>query len=192
MSKWKSLIALATIAGVAGISTAAFGLPWDVDMADAQSVRGYENQMIGIPAGVVAQDSKLSPRGYSRNHKRGSVEGEALRPPMAASPEVLAEGKFMYGAYCAPCHGSDGVVLGPVAQPGRYPGVVALGGANGIAKNRTDGWIYLTVRNGGVIMPSYGWAMDDEEMWALVHYVRTLPNARYIPPAPKPAEEAPQ
>ncbi len=84
----------------------------------------------------------------------------------------------MYGIYCTPCHG-DGVVVGAVGEPGRFPGVVPLAGPRGIAKSRTDGWIYLTIRNGGAIMPNYGWAMSDEEMWAIVDYVRTLPNAQH-------------
>jgi mono/diheme cytochrome c family protein len=189
-SKSKWLLGLGALVGL-GASTAAFGLPWDVDMADSQAVKGYEGQLVGIPDGAVAQDSVLSPRSYAPNFVRGSAEGEALQPPMPASEQVLATGETMYKTYCAPCHGNDGVNLGPVAQPGRYPGVVALAGNTGIAKNRSDGWIYLTIRNGGAIMPYYGWAMTDDEIWATVHYIRTMPNAKYIPPAPK-AEEGEQ
>ena len=96
----------------------------------------------------------------------------------------------MYNIYCTPCHG-DGETVGPVGEPGRFPGVVSLAGAAGVAKLRTDGWIYLTIRNGGAIMPYYGWAMSDDEIWATVHYIRTMPNSQYIPPAP-PAEEGEQ
>lgn len=182
-------LAFVAALGLAGMSTAAFGLPWDLDMADSQAVRGYEKQLLPPPAGVVAQENILSPRGYAPNFKRGTPEGDALQAPFAASGDVLATGETMYNTYCSPCHGTDGANLGPVAQPGRYPGVVALAGANGIAKNRTDGWIYLTIRNGGAIMPSYSWAMSDSEIWSTVHYVRTLENARYIPPAPVEAPE---
>jgi mono/diheme cytochrome c family protein len=66
------------------------------------------------------------------------------------------------------------------------PGVVPLAGTAGVARLRTDGWIYLTIRNGGAVMPSYGWAMSDEEMWAVVAHVRTLANGAYAPPAPTP------
>lgn len=187
-----TLLGGGALALLAGVGTAAFGLPWDIDMADSQAVRGYEQQLVGLPPGTVAQAAVTSPRGFAVNYLRGSDEGNALQAPFAPSEDVLARGKTMYGTYCTPCHGSDGVNLGPVAQPGRYPGVVALAGANGIAKNRTDGWIYLTIRNGGAIMPSYSWAMTDDEMWSTVLYLRTLSGARYIPPAPKPAEEAPQ
>jgi len=186
------LFAVLAAIGLGTVSTAAFGLPWDIDMADSQAVRGYEEQLVGVPEGVVAQDHLLSPRSFAANYKRGTPEGNALQAPFPAAGDALATGEKMYNTYCSPCHGSDGVNLGPVAQPGRYPGVVALAGANGIAKNRTDGWIYLTIRNGGAIMPSYSWAMSDTEIWSLVHYVRTLDNARYIPPAPKPAEEGQQ
>ena len=189
MTASKRILALAAVLGL-GASTAAFGLPWDVDMADSQAVRGYEGQLIGIPEGVVAQESMLSPRNHVPNFVRGSAEGEALTAPMPATEQVLAQGETMYNTYCTPCHG-DGVNLGPVAQPGRYPGVVALAGGAGVAKARSDGWIYLTIRNGGAIMPYYGWAMSDDEIWSVVHYIRTMPNAKYIPPAP-PAEEGEQ
>jgi hypothetical protein len=47
---------------------------------------------------------------------------------------------------------------------------------------KTDGYVYLTITNGGQIMPSYGWAMNDQEAWSVVHYLRTLPDATYISP----------
>ena len=189
MRKLSTLAAAGAVVTLAGLSTAAFGLPWDIDMADSQAVRGYEEQLIGIPEGAVAQDNMQSPRGFTPNFKRGTPEGDALQAPFPADAQSLARGEVMYNTYCAPCHGQDGVNLGPVAKPGRFPGVVALGGSNGIAKNRTDGWIYLTIRNGGAIMPYYGWAMSDAEIWSVVQHVRTFDNAKYIPPAP-PTEEA--
>jgi len=188
MTASKRILAAAAFVGL-GASTAAFGLPWDVDMADSQAVKGYEGSLQGLPDGVVAQDRVVSPRKHAPNFVRGSEEGEALTPPMPANEQVLATGETMFKTYCAPCHG-DGVKLGPVAQPGRYPGVVSLGGAAGVAKARSDGWIYLTIRNGGAIMPYYSWAMTDDEIWATVHYIRTMPDAKYIPPAP--AEEGEQ
>ncbi len=188
MTASKRILAVAALVGL-GASTAAFGLPWDVDMADSQAVKGYEGSLQGIPDGVVAQDRVVSPRKHAPNFVRFTEEADALQAPMPATEQVLATGETMFKTYCTPCHG-DGVNLGPVAQPGRFPGVVPLGGANGVASGKTDGHIYLTIRNGGAIMPYYGWAMTDDEIWATVHYVRSLPNAKYIPPAP--AEEGEQ
>jgi mono/diheme cytochrome c family protein len=162
-----------------GVASAAWGLPWDVDMADGAQVKAYERLMPGLPDGVVSQPARTTPKLYAVNMARGSAEGQSLTNPYADDLEL---GKKMYGVYCTPCHGVDGVVLGAVAQPGRLPGVVPLAGAAGVAKSRTDGWIYLTIRNGGAVMPSYGPAMSDPEMWATVAYVRTLDNAKYVPP----------
>jgi mono/diheme cytochrome c family protein len=167
---------------MAGSSTA-FGLPWDVDMADGQAQKAYSIPMAVLPEGVIPQEHIFSPKAHMPNMSRMDPEANGLMAPFPASPDAIEQGRKMFGVYCTPCHG-DGQVLGPVAAPGRFPGVVPLSGDTGVAKLRTDGWIYLTIRNGGALMPSYGWAMDDTEMWSIVHYVRTLPNARQTPPAP--------
>src|SRR5262245_33664818 len=153
-------------AGILSVSTVAIGLPWDIDMADTQIVKAYEERMYGPVEGTVAQPNLLTPEPQVTDFVRTSAEGPALPSPYPADDHELALGGRMFGIYCSPCHGVDGVNLGPVAQPGRLPGVVPLGGAAGVAHLRTDGWIYLTIRNGGAVMPSYGWAMSDEEMWA--------------------------
>lgn len=187
----KRFAAFATLAGM-GLATAAIGLPWDIDMADSQGHKAYEVPMKGIAEGAIAQPDIQSPVGYAPNYERGSDEGEALKSPLPNDEATLALGEKMFSTYCTPCHG-DGENLGTVAQPGRFPGVIALSGASGVAKTRTDGWIYLTIRNGGAVMPYYSWAMTDEEMWSIVHYVRTLPDAAYVPPTPADdAEEAAQ
>lgn len=173
-------------AGILGVSSVAIGLPWDIDMADTQIVKAYEERMSGPVDGTVAQPNLLTPEPQVQNWTRTSPEGQALTSPYPADEHQLALGARMFGIYCTPCHGTDGVTLGPVAQPGRLPGVVALAGAAGVARLRTDGWIYLTIRNGGAVMPTYGWAMSDEEMWAVVRHVRTLENSTYVPPEPTP------
>lgn len=177
--------------GLAGLTLAsgvAIALPWDIDMADSQSVKAYERPMKAPPEGVVAQDHVLTPKGFAPNFDRFTPEGQALANPYPADATHLALGEKMYGIYCTPCHG-DGEKLGPVAEPGRFPGVVPLSGNGGVLKARTDGWVYLTIRNGGAIMPYYGWAMNDREMWSIVHYVRTLPNGAYVPPQPAAPQE---
>jgi mono/diheme cytochrome c family protein len=93
----------------------------------------------------------------------------------------------MFDVYCSPCHGKvqEGKIpeLGTVATAG-YPGVAVLTGTGGILQSRSDGQVYGTIRKGSVMMPAYGWAMTDTEMWSIVHYVRTLDQATYTPPTP--------
>ncbi|MEZ4240251.1 MAG: cytochrome c [Myxococcota bacterium] len=186
---WRRIAVQALLgAGVLGASSVALGLPWDVDMADGQQRKGYSFEMKAPPAGAVAQPSLTSPNPYTPNYVRGTPEGNALPLP-SNSDETVAQGKKMYETYCAPCHGVDGINLGAVAQPGRLPGVLALAGPAGVAKLRSDGYIYLTIRNGGAVMPAYGWAMTDDEMWSTVAYVRTLKDAAAPAPAPNPQEQ---
>lgn len=181
-------------AGVFGFltltSTVAFGLPWDIDMADAQSVKGYEYLMTPPPEGVVPQENILTPTRFVENYSLGSAEGKALQNPVPSSEAHLELGEKMYTTYCTPCH-ANGQGLGKVAEAG-YPGIAILAGNNGRLAKLTDGQVYLTIRNGKGLMPNYSWAMNDTEMWSLVHHLRTLPNGAYVPPPPPAPEEAPQ
>ena len=207
-------LALAALTAGLAAPTAAFALPWDVDMVDSPARRGYscweyttdeegnrvcKRGMQPLPEGVVSQPNLLSPSAQKTPEidKMDMDAWSALENPMAATPEVLARGERMFRVYCTPCHGipdAQGRIenLGTVAQPGRMPGVVGLTGSNGILQSRTDGLVYRTIRVGNAIMPSYGWAMTDDEMWSIVTYTRTLDNGAYKPPPPPPAEEVEQ
>jgi len=190
MSRVHKLAAAGAAIVALGVSSIALGLPWDLDMADGQAKKAFSHDMPGLPQGVVAQDNVLSPRGFARNGARGLASSADIVAP-ASSDASVASGAEMYRIFCTPCHGADGINLGPVAAPGRLPGVVALAGPTGVAKLRSDAWLYLTIRNGGAVMPSYGHAMTEAELWATVHFVRTLKNSAYVPPEPE-GEEAAQ
>lgn len=188
------------LAGAALASTAAWALPWNVDLVDADMVKAYEQPMRTLPEGVMAQPDLLTPVAYRRNYSWTSTFHSSHTWPESTTtgkpfdpdaPAVQAVGAKMYTTYCVPCHG-DGEQLGYVATSGKYPAVAVLAGADGRLQNQTNGHVYLTVRNGSLskLMPSYGYAMTDDEIWALLAYMRTsLPNAAYKPPAPAPAEE---
>lgn len=180
-------------AGVFGFlaltSTVAFGLPWDIDMADAQSTKAYEYLMVAPPEGVVPQENILTPTQFAENYALGSQAGKALQNPVPNSEVHKELGAKMYQTYCTPCH-ADGQSLGKVSEAG-YPGIALLAGKNGRLAKLTDGDVYMTIRNGKGLMPDYTWAMNETEIWSLVHHLRTLPNGAYVPPAPA-AEEAAQ
>ena len=119
---------------------------------------------------------------------RNTPEGQGLDNPLEVngqvSDEVLQTGARMFSVYCATCHGVEGGGGAPVADttnhPGRYPaGPPKLAGDGNSSALRSDGYIFLTIRNGGAIMPSYSYAMSDEEIWSVISYIRTLPKAQY-------------
>lgn len=186
-----ALGALALIGTAVG-SKAAFGLPWDVDMVDSQAVKAYERKMEPLPDGVVSQSNVISPKVYQPVYGIASPETAALRNPLDSSPETLALGQTMFTMYCTPCHG-DGTTLGPLSAPGYVPAIPQLAGANGRLRMRSDGWVYMTIREGSLskIMPAYGYAMTREEQWSVVAYSRTLPDSAYIAPTPAPAPTTP-
>ena len=188
----KNTSMLTRIAGVGGVlalcSTVAFGLPWDVDMADAQSVKGYEHEMVVPPADSIPQPNPLTPTRWVRDYTLGSPELATMTNPIEPTADTLRTGKRMYEVYCTPCHG-DGQNLGKVSQ--HYPGIAILAGdsANARLRQVNDGRLYVTIRKGYGLMPAYGWAMNEPEIWSLIHHLRTLDNATYRAPAPKPTDE---
>jgi hypothetical protein len=39
---------------------------------------------------------------------------------------------------------------------------------------RSDGYLYATIRNGSIVMPAYGDAMSADERWQVVLFLRKL------------------
>jgi len=158
-------------------ATPAQAFPWDIDMVDAYFSRGYEWNMMTVPDGAVSQNR------WAPNGNRMTPEGQAMSNPYPVNDAFVAGGKEMFNIYCATCHGAEGKGGAAVADNSsgkRYPiPPSVLSGAGAVSSLRSDGYIYLTIRNGGALMPAYGQAMDDDEMWAIVSYIRTLDGAAY-------------
>jgi mono/diheme cytochrome c family protein len=186
----------AVVVGLTVSWSAAFGLPWDLDMVDSQAVKAYEQPMRPLPDAVAAQGNMVSPKHFIRNYANTKDPAAAsLKSPFEATEQSVAKGMVMYKTYCSPCHGDDGVHLGMLAQPKRVPGVPPLAGPESriTTTNLNDGNIYLTIRNGSLskIMPPYGYMMKEEEMWSIVQFLRDdkvgFAN-KYVEPAATPAE----
>jgi mono/diheme cytochrome c family protein len=111
--------------------------------------------------------------------------------PLPPSPRGPEPGRTLYQAHCATCHGAAGrgdtwrarLLL---LRPGDLssPALASL----------TDRYLAEIVRHGGATfgkpgMPSFGFVLSDEEIEAVILYVRTLPRAprdlgrREAPPA---------
>jgi hypothetical protein len=59
---------------------------------------------------------------------------------------------------------------GPVAAKFIPPPDLLAEGTRG----RTDGFMYMYMRHGGAIMPSYGNVLSSRDAWSLVHYIRYM------------------
>lgn len=201
----------------------AWASPWDIDMIDAVMFKAYEWNMKPQPKDSVARFADSAPRpraaGYYQNaavpeYSRLDVATtDSLTDPYAKDTNHVETGKKLFAVNCAPCHGQEGAGGGPVtyndAEKGirRFPMVAPnLSGDASRVKTLSDGFLYLTIRNGGAGsagaskdrssveaaigagMPAYGPLLTDAERWAVVAYIRTLPNAAQ--PMPSPVEPA--
>ena len=100
-----------------------------------------------------------------------SAAGESN--PVAVSDAVLARGKQLYRSKCQRCHGVAGRGDGPEADPDHRP--QDLTDASRAARN-PDGVVFYKVWNGRrkPKMPAFSTDLSREDVWTLVHYVKTL------------------
>lgn len=196
--KWMALGGM-LIAGLAWAS------PWDIDMVDSAGFKAYEWKMenprvegtVQRPQGAIvrAKDNGAYQNSYIAQHDRLKPEGKALQNPYPTDEAALKKGEKMFRYSCAPCHGLEGKGNGPVTynKPDPDPKKAVrrfampaplLSGDGAVSPTRTDGYIYLTIRNGGAGMPAYGTSLTDQERWAIVAYIRSLEGGAYNPPPP--------
>jgi hypothetical protein len=143
---------------------AALAFPWSHDMFRGQAVQPLAVPPRNLPAGILPTHGGTPP--LSREAADGT-----LRNPLVPSADHLKHGRFLFETNCMPCHGSHAIGDGPVASLMIIP-PPDLTSAQ--PAERSDGYLYATIRNGGVVMPSYGDAMSAEERWELVLYLRQL------------------
>jgi len=107
----------------------------------------------------------------------------ALENPQPMSLASLENGRLQYQRFCSTCHGPDGLGNGPVSMTsslrGPFGGVLALNGPTSIAKLRSDGHIYTTIRYGRRRMPSYQ-RVAPQDRWDIVNFIRYLNEQKGI------------
>ncbi|MFM7700362.1 MAG: c-type cytochrome [Bacteroidota bacterium] len=104
---------------------------------------------------------------------RDSVDyaGKILRNPLdSQDTTLLAEGKYLYGVYCAPCHGAEGNGQGKVGQ--KYAGVPNYKDSR--IPGLPSGHIYHVITLGKNRMWGLGSQIRPEDRWKIVLYVNQL------------------
>lgn len=105
-----------------------------------------------------------------------TAEVKNLRAP-AVSPAQLEEARMHWASHCANCHGLGGAGDTPMGQR-LYPRAPDMRAPE--TQRQSDGELYSVIKNGIRLtgMPAWGEPGDDDaESWALVAFIRTLPNA---------------
>ena len=97
--------------------------------------------------------------------------------PRPMSLESMENGRDQFVIFCATCHGMEGMGDGPVSMTGELRGpfaaVLPVAGPASLARLRTDGHIYTTIRYGRRRMPGYA-RIAPEDRWDIVNYLRYL------------------
>ena len=123
----------------------------------------------------VAPPGKVETSVMTNLKRTVTVRGKSDRSPLDATPETIAEGKKAFGSYCTVCHGLDGQNTGVPFADRMSPPVASL--ASTSVQNYTDGQLHWIIQNGisPSGMPASSGLLSDEEIWAIVAYVRHLP-----------------
>jgi len=100
------------------------------------------------------------------------VDSRSVPPSTEAS---IAEGDKLFGTDCSECHGNSGR---KPTDAGRwmYPRAADLGSAD--VQRYSDRELFWIVKNGIRLsgMPAFGRVESEENIWDLVHFIRTLPK----------------
>jgi mono/diheme cytochrome c family protein len=134
------------------------------DMADT-TIAKAQRAFLDPPAGSVAATAVIYPSTVEESE-------EQLKSPFEGQPPAeaqLAQGKDLYETFCAVCHGLQGKGDGTIADKMPAPDLT-----QDIIKNRKDGFFFHRITFGNVMMPSYGHAIDVQERWLIIAYLRTL------------------
>jgi mono/diheme cytochrome c family protein len=102
---------------------------------------------------------------------------DVLTNPRPMSLASVENGRRQFQRFCSECHGLGGLGDGPVSMTGEiqgpFAGVLPIAGPSSIAKIRSDGHIYTTIRYGRRRMPSYS-RIPPSDRWDIVNYLRYL------------------
>lgn len=157
-------LAMVTIA-LATAATTAGAFPWSIDMFRGDPVQPLAVAPRVMPPGTLPTTGGEVPM----SREEAAV---ALHNPFKPTPDHLAHGKRLFETSCSPCHGTDGKGDGTVKF------LLIVPPANltrAEPTERSDGYLYSTIRDGSFTMPSYGDALTtEEERWDVVLYVRWL------------------
>jgi mono/diheme cytochrome c family protein len=112
--------------------------------------------------------------GEADNSKMTDAEAASLVNPQQRSLASIQNGKAQYEVFCTTCHGASGLGDGPVSMTGEiagpFIGVLPIAGPASVAKVRSEGHIYNTIRYGRRRMPAYR-RIASTDRWDIVNYV---------------------
>lgn len=106
-----------------------------------------------------------------------TVRGKSAKNPLPDTPENIKDGKEAFSHYCVACHGLDGQNTGVPFADNMSPPVPSLN--SNAVQSYKDGQLKWIIENGlsPSGMPAAKGILTEDEMWAIVVFIRHLPPA---------------
>ncbi|MFC2087181.1 c-type cytochrome [Bacteroidota bacterium] len=99
------------------------------------------------------------------------AEYKTMKNPVAGDKEGLTIAKGLYNKNCASCHGKSGLGDGPKSRTiDEFPGDFS----SSEFQSQTDGELFYKTSVGKGDMPKYKGKIEEEDIWLIVHYIRTF------------------
>jgi len=104
-----------------------------------------------------------------------AIAGKNLKNPLPDTPAVVKTGQEHFSHHCQVCHGLDGHNTGVPFANKMSPNIPELSDHSG--QDFTDGQLKINIQNGIRFSGMPGWQgiLEDDEMWAIVRFIRHLP-----------------
>jgi mono/diheme cytochrome c family protein len=132
---------------------------------------------------MVLAGCKVSPPGrretaaiqWTKHHV--TVGGRKVKNPLPNDAGAVQEGRQAFSFYCVVCHGLDGHNTGVPFAAKMSPPIPSL--ASEEVQSYSDGQLKWIIENGlsPSGMPASRGVLSDDDMWAIVLYLRNLPPA---------------
>ena len=131
--------------------------------------------LVAATACSVAPAGKLETRLITSAKHRVMVGDKKVVNPMTSSIETIEKGRRTFSSYCVACHGLDGQNTGVPFAEAMSPPVADLKSTE--VQSYSDGQLHAVIRDGirPSGMPAARGILNDDEMWAIVVYLRHLP-----------------
>lgn len=158
---------------------------WFPQMKWQKSVQAFERTMHnGTLDPFVPPDDTVPTRGFEPPVSTvDDAQANALQNPRPMSVASLDNGRQNFERFCSPCHGVSGTGDGTVSMTGPLQGPIAavlpIAGPASIARVRSDGHIYTTIRYGRRRMPNYRRIVPGDR-WDIVNWIRYLDGQKGI------------
>lgn len=134
--------------------------------------RSFKLIALALLIGGLAVFSQLSGASAHEGHKKGHAPASAkrLRNPVPHTTQNIENGKALYEANCAVCHGADG----KGTEYNKKAKIKVPDLTSHYVMNLTDGEIFYVETNGIKTsgMPAFKLKTSDRERWQMVHYVK--------------------